>query len=155
MDSFYELLKSNPNLKLCLVGYGKLENQIKNKIKELNIENNITLITNGANPHEYLAKSKIFVLPSKYEGFPITLIEAMNAGLPCIASRVGGIPDVINDNHNGLLISVDNKNELIASMNKLLNDNILCDEIIKNNLNDVKKYDIKNTCLEYLEVFKK
>ena len=37
----------------------------------------------------------------------------------------------------------------------ILNDNILCDEIIKNNLNDVKKYDIKNTCLEYLEVFKK
>lgn len=155
LDTFKELLNTNSNLKLCLIGYGELEKQIKNKIKELNVENNVKLITDGSNPHQYLLRSKIFVLPSKYEGFPITLIEAMNAGLPCIASSIGGIPDVVVDNHNGLLVTVDNKNELIVSMNKLLNDNILCDEIIKNNLNDVKKYDIKNTCLEYLEVFKK
>ena len=63
----------------------------------------------------------IFVLPSKYEGMPMTLIEAMGTGLPIIASRVGGIPDMIVSREEGILIEP-NLDELVTSLEKLMNN---------------------------------
>ena len=51
-----------------------------------------------------LSRADVFLLPSKWEGIPMTVIEAMGTGLPVIASRVGGLPDMIEDGKEGLLI---------------------------------------------------
>ena len=57
-----------------------------------------------SNVYPYLHDADIFTLPSIYEGNPMTIIEAMGTGLPIVASRVGGIPDMISDGESGLLV---------------------------------------------------
>ena len=57
-----------------------------------------------SNVYPYLHDADIFTLPSIYEGNPMTIIEAMGTGLPIVASRVGGIPDMIHDGESGILV---------------------------------------------------
>ena len=73
------------------------------------------------NIYPILQKADIFILPSKYEGMPISLIEAMGSALPIIASNVGGIPDMISDGENGIIISP-NANDLADAISRLIKD---------------------------------
>jgi glycosyltransferase involved in cell wall biosynthesis len=69
-----------------------------------------------------LAESDVFVLPSHAEGVPMSLLEAMAAGLPCITTPVGGIPDVFTHGAEGLLVSPGNPAQLATAMTQLIND---------------------------------
>lgn len=97
------LIKKYPNLEISLVGTGPLEKEIKELINKSSLKNNFKLLGQIPNSFDIMNKSDIFVLPSKWEGMPITLIEAMATGMPIVATKVGGVPDMICDNENGLL----------------------------------------------------
>lgn len=70
----------------------------------------------------YLQSSDFFVLPSAAEGLSNALLEALAVGLPCVATAVGGTPDVIVDGENGLLVAPDQPHDLQAALSKLLAD---------------------------------
>ena len=95
-----------------------------NEIKELSIpyiNNRIFFIENTNEIEKYYRSADIFVLPSKREGLPNSLLEAMASGLPVIASKIDGITDwVINDGKNGLLFEMGNNDELGNSLLRLL-----------------------------------
>lgn len=74
---------------------------------------------------EILKACDVFIMPSRSEGMPAALIEAMAAGLPCIAARVGGIPEVIGHGEDGLLFERENVEELAAHMVRLAQDRML------------------------------
>jgi glycosyltransferase involved in cell wall biosynthesis len=67
-----------------------------------------------------LQQAAVYVLPSYNEGMPISILEAMSYGMPVIASRVGGIPEMIEDQHSGLLIEPGNKTQLREAMERLI-----------------------------------
>ena len=69
-----------------------------------------------------VATSDIFVLPSRTEAFPNALLEAMAAGLPCVATRVGGIPEIISDGRTGLMVRVDDPVDLADALCRLMSD---------------------------------
>lgn len=71
---------------------------------------------------EYLSRYSVFCLPSYDEGKPVALLQAMAYGLACVTTPVGGIPDVVHDGHNGLMVSPGNVNELIHALERVLND---------------------------------
>jgi glycosyltransferase involved in cell wall biosynthesis len=71
-------------------------------------------------PEDLLAEADIFVLPSQYEGLPISILEAMAFGLPIIASRVGGVPSVVRDGKEALLITAGSQDGLEEALRKLL-----------------------------------
>lgn len=75
-----------------------------------------------------LQQSKILVLPSLHEGFGVVLIEALACGTPCIASRVGGIPDILNENV-GILVNPGNANDLADAILQLLSDQAIYDQM--------------------------
>ncbi|WP_352405039.1 glycosyltransferase [Sporanaerobacter acetigenes] len=100
---FKELLKSNDKLKLNLIGSGELENEVKEYVAKLNISDNVNLLGAQESCFDYLNKSDIFILPSKYEGMPMTIIEAMGTGLPVVSRPMGGIPEMIEDGVSGYL----------------------------------------------------
>ena len=91
-------------------------------------------------------KQKIFdshdvlVLPSYAEGMPMTIIEAMANGMPVIASNVGGIPEIINDNENGQLIVAGNKEELYAAVTRYLNNRDLIKQHAEVAIHTADKY---------------
>ncbi|WP_018887612.1 glycosyltransferase [Paenibacillus massiliensis] len=86
LSLFSQLLTSEGNIHLVIVGGGALEDQLKDRIQTLGIERNVTMLPSDTNIQIALAASDYFLFPSLYEGFGNVLIEAQAAGVPCIAS---------------------------------------------------------------------
>ena len=76
----------------------------------------------GLDKEQALNDSSIFVLPSYYEGMPVTVLEAMAHGCLVVATKVGGVPTMIEDNETGLLISPKSEEELLNALIKALSD---------------------------------
>jgi glycosyltransferase involved in cell wall biosynthesis len=74
---------------------------------------------------ELMRTSEIFAMPSLQEGLGLSLQEALFHGCPCVASNVGGIPELIDDGANGLLVSPGNSDELAAALSRLIGDDTL------------------------------
>ncbi|TET11793.1 glycosyltransferase, partial [Candidatus Aerophobetes bacterium] len=90
--------------------------------------------------YDFLEQAKILILPSLYEGLPNVIVEAMSVGVPVIATRVGGVPDVIKDGETGLLVEPGRVEELAISIKKLIEDDNLRRKMSKNCLEEAKKY---------------
>ncbi|MFV1982140.1 MAG: glycosyltransferase [Thiohalomonadales bacterium] len=112
----------NTKFHVFLVGEGELKDQIITNCIESNINENVTLMGQRTDIPEILAKTDIFIMPSHWEGLPMALLEAMAMSMPVIATRVGGIPDVIENGVNGFLIDKSDDVELANKMVKLIND---------------------------------
>jgi glycosyltransferase involved in cell wall biosynthesis len=83
---FSEYLKLNPHSKLVLVGDGELFDKCKNKIEELKIEQSVVLLGKRSDVPDVLQGFDLFLMPSYFEGFPVTMMEAQAADLPCVVS---------------------------------------------------------------------
>lgn len=95
-----------------------------------------------------------FVLPSIWEGMPVTLLEAMALGCVPICTRVGGIADVIEDGKNGLLISSPAADSIAATIKRFLSLSIPEIETLRQNaLNSFKRFEIKNAASEYIKLY--
>jgi len=102
----------NKYSKLILVGEGRERSNLENLVKKLNLEDRVSITGFTSNPELYLAKADLFVLPSLSEGFGIATVEAMQVGIPCLCSRVGGIPEFIEDGQTGWLFDPESEAEL-------------------------------------------
>ena len=78
-----------------------------------------------ADAHKYLKAFDLFVLPSIKEGMPWTVLEAMAAGLPIVAAKVGGVPEMIENGKSGILVEPQNPQELAAAIKKIIADDNL------------------------------
>jgi len=107
VSAFLQLRKSFPSARLRLVGGGALQAGIREQVRSLGLDTQVQFTGEVTDVAPYLQEADIFVLPSLYEGLPMTLIEAMAAGLPVAASPVGGVPDLIQNGANGLLAAAD------------------------------------------------
>jgi len=86
LEVFSEVQRNNPNTALFLVGDGPLRNEIENKINKLNLKGSVYLLGVRNDVHNVLQAIDVFLFPSIWEGFPVAVIEAQAAGLPCIIS---------------------------------------------------------------------
>ena len=107
IDIFYELYLKNKNYKLLLVGIGEKENEIKNKIKTLGIQENVLFIGFCDEVNKIMQAMDIFVFPSLYEGLGLVLIEAQASGLPCITSKYV-VPSEVKINENFKFLELNN-----------------------------------------------
>ena len=104
--------------------------ELETWIMEHNLENSVFLISKSpAAP--YLKAFDIFVLPSLKEGLPYTILEAGLAELPVVATRVGGIPDIIESGTQGLLVDPASSQQLADAIIKLSRDKNLCEQLGK------------------------
>lgn len=121
-EAMRELVGAHPRLKLICLGQGDEEVQLRELRRALGLESCIQLAGQQQNVAEWLAAADMNVLPSFYEGLPLTILEAMAAGLPTVASNVGGIPDVIEDGANGILVPPGDSHKLAAAISQLIED---------------------------------
>ncbi len=110
-------------VELVLAGNGDLDaaNQL---ISDLNLTDKVTILTwlDFQQRDKLLAEADGFILPSYNEGLPMSMLESMAWGLPVIVTPVGGIPEVIVDKYNGLLVEPGNREQLVAAMQSLIRD---------------------------------
>ena len=110
----------NKSSKLILVGDGRERSNIEQLISELNLNKRITLTGFVNNPEHYIAQSNLFVLPSLSEGFGIAVVEAMQQGVACLCTNVGGIPEFVVENETGWLFNPNDENELVEKLNFIM-----------------------------------
>ncbi|MEM1578028.1 MAG: glycosyltransferase, partial [Candidatus Pacearchaeota archaeon] len=95
---FPEILKIKPEAILIIIGEGSERKKLENLIEKLNLKERIFLIGEIKDASKYLKGFDLFVLPSRYEGFSIVLIESLFAKIPILASDVGGNKEIISEN---------------------------------------------------------
>lgn len=105
LEAFSLIIKSYPDCCLKLIGDGSLQEETEQYAQTLGIRENVSFLGNQTNVYPFLQEADIFLLPSKFEGMPMTIIEAMGTGLPVVASAVGGVPDMLEDRKSGMLTS--------------------------------------------------
>ncbi|MDP2641674.1 MAG: glycosyltransferase family 4 protein [bacterium] len=132
------------NVSLEVLGAGPLEEVLRSKVKSLNLGNRVEFL--GNIPHydipKYLNAADIFVRPSLSEGMGNSFIEAMAAGLPVIATPVGGIPDFLKHEETGLFCEVRNPKSIAEQVERLITDEPLRNKLIANAKKMVEeKYD--------------
>lgn len=88
---------SNTEVHFAVIGQGPIQNQLETQINNLHLNDRILLLGHKKAASTYLAAFDMFIMPSRKEGFPFAILEAMQAGLPIIASNVGGIPEALSD----------------------------------------------------------
>ncbi len=129
-------------VKLLIVGDGREMANLKNLVAELNLGNSVTFTGEVPNEKvpEYLIASDVFVLPSLFEGFPNVVLGAMAAGLPVVATRVGGMPEIVTDAENGFLVDAEAPNQIAEKVQLLLQDDDLVRSISSNNKEKANDY---------------
>ncbi|HLD28555.1 MAG TPA: glycosyltransferase family 4 protein [Patescibacteria group bacterium] len=123
------LVDQNPNIVSVVIGDGELRQYLKNLITNYSLENHFLLLGKHENASGYLKAFDIYVSASVKEGLPYSIMEAMSAGLPIVATRVGGVPELIQDRENGLLAQSQNPEDLASKIKYLLDNHDLADEL--------------------------
>ncbi len=149
INAFAALPESDRDrVELVLAGNGDLDaaNQL---ISDLKLTNKVTILSwiDPQQRDELLAAADVFILPSYNEGLPMSMLESMAWGLPVIVTPVGGIPEVIVHNQNGLLVEPGKQSQLVAAMQRLIGDEYLRISLGTAARDRVKELDINN----YLE----
>ncbi|WHZ29214.1 MAG: hypothetical protein OJF51_004015 [Nitrospira sp.] len=122
LEAMPTVLKRFPNTVLIIAGRGELEVPLKDQAKRLGIEQNIRLLGMRQDIPRLLALMDVFVLPSLSEGLSMALLEAMAAGKPVVATRVGGNPELVEEGKTGMLVTAEDAAELAASLMKMLEE---------------------------------
>ena len=138
IEACARLIKKGINLKLNIVGEkphwhsNEYQKYLHELVDKHHISQHVHFLGWVENPIPILQESDIFVLPSDTEGMPLSIIEAMATGLPCIATNVGGVPELIDHGYTGFIIDPGNIDELVYSIQKLIDDPQLLAEMGEN-----------------------
>ena len=120
-----DLIKQIGSVNFLILGEGSELENLKSKIKNLKLDDNVHFLgkINQEDMANYFKIADVFILNSQYEGLSHTLLEVMQAGAPIIASNCGGNPELIENGVNGFLFEYNNKQEMLASLEKILIEN--------------------------------
>jgi len=151
-EAWSRIRKNWPNAFLVSVGGEKLPDYCKRVKEEQHSQVKFYLNQpDGVLP--FLQSADIFILPSLAEGLSNALLEAQSCGLPCIATRVGGNPDVISDRVNGILIEPRSVDQIVNSLDILISSHELRITYGENALLKSREYDIGNIAKKYIELY--
>lgn len=141
------------DLIFIVIGKGTQKNLLEKEIKKLNLEKNFFLVGALENASQYLPAFDIFCLPSIKEGFPYAPLEAMLAGLPIVATSVGGMLEIIEPETNGLIVQPKKPRELAVALEKLITHPALREKFRQNNLEKVKQFSLKKMVQETEKIY--
>lgn len=124
---------------------------LQSLVNQYGISNSVFFLGWVENPFNTLRQSDVLILPSDTEGMPLSIIEGMAIGLPCIATNVGGVPELILDGETGFLIEPGNVNELVDKLQFLLDHPIVCEQMGKRAVARYKTHFTKESFVKGVE----
>lgn len=140
------------SIRFVLVGSGRDEARLRQAAEGLD---NVIFAGQVSNIGDYLAAFDAFIFPSRHEGLGSVLLDAMAFGLPVVATSVGGIPEVIADQVNGMLCRVDDIDALCAAVTALFDRPGLTEWIVEKNRETAQNYSVATMTERYLQIYAK
>ncbi len=140
IDAVADCIKKGINIELALIGDGHFKAQLQKQVDRLGISDKVNFLGKlvpGGPVFKELDKSDLYVLPSRQEGLPRTIIEAMARGVPCIASNVGGIKELLLEEH---MVSPGNAEPLANKIMTVITNPVKMQKMATQNLKKSKKY---------------
>lgn len=125
VPSLVDVVAATPGVSLRLVGDGPERPAVEEAVRRGDVADRVQLVGFQPSPAEHLVDVDAFVLPSAAEACPIALLQAMALGLPVVASRVGGIPEIVRDGVDGLLVTPGDDAALGSALARLRDDEVL------------------------------
>lgn len=152
LRSFRELLKTHKNCILTLLGDGDTRKDMEALAQELGISEKVRFCGVQSNVYPYFHDADLFVLPSDYEGMPMTIIEAMATGVPIAATAVGGVPDMLTDGDSALLTACDER-AFADAMARLIEDGALRERLGRQARADSTRFSAEEMARHYTQIY--
>lgn len=153
IETMIELVKANHNVRHLIIGSGEEEENLKKMIVKNNLAEHVFLLGAIPDASQYLEAVDVFVLPSRSEGMPYVIIEALLAHVPTVATRVGGIPEMIEDKVSGILVPpLDNK-ALFKAIFEVYSNANLRDELSQGAKECSQNFTFEKTLEETMRVY--
>lgn len=153
MKAAVELIKENRNIYFMFVGKGELEDKILQIAKENKIDKNIIITGWVTNVREYIPAFDIALLPSKWEGFGLAILEYMICKKPIITTKVGGISNILAQ-ENAFWIEKEKPDDIVNQVKKIISEKQNISNIIHHNYNECKnKYSVERVVLQTENIF--
>ncbi len=151
---FSKVVEDHPDWKLKIAGSGdEGKRHLMLLSKKLNIQENVVFLGFCSNIKEELQRSSIFVLSSRYEGFPMVLIEAMSQGCACISfDCVSGPGEIIENEIDGILVEDQNMQQMEAEICRVIENEKLGEYLGKNAINNVQRFSTKTIVHKWLDL---
>ncbi len=141
IEAFAKVADKKDKVKLVIVGEGPERKKLEKLIKNLNLDDKVTLTGTQNEIARLLKSSDLFVLPSLREAFGLAIVEAMDVGIPVIGSNTGGIPEIIEDGKTGLLVEPKDLESLKDKILQLIENQPLRQKLTYVASHHVKKFD--------------
>ncbi|GBF33833.1 glycosyl transferase, group 1 [Desulfocucumis palustris] len=122
IEAIAKLTTEHKNLYCCIVGSGSEETNVRAQIQSLGVADRVLLLGRRSDINAVLGNSDVFALPSLHEGLPNALMEAMAMGLPCVATDVGGVRELIPDTTLGSVVPPKSAEDLYRELGRYLGD---------------------------------
>ncbi|WP_312432554.1 glycosyltransferase family 4 protein [Lacrimispora sp.] len=159
LKAFAELRKSSrfSQFFLHIIGEGEEKGNLQSLVKQLQIDSHVIFEGHLHNEkvREIMGRARFLVMPSLYEGCPITVLEAMAEGTCVICTDVGGLPELVVDGYNGLIVPVNDVLSLKNKMEYLLESETICEDLSKNAFETAKKYQWEEIAIQVFNIYQK
>ncbi len=153
IDVFAKVKKEIPDSVLVIVGSGRLENDLKRKVRQAGLDSSVHFKGKQEEVRSFYASSDLLLVTSKFEGFGMVYLEASFMGIPVVSTDVGIVGDILVPGEGVLRAPVGNSRVLAFNAVKVLNDNALAQKLPQHALQSIKTACITNE-QEYLEEYK-
>ena len=138
--AFARILSDVPDAHLMLVGDGPLRGELRDLAASHGISSRVHFAGYQSQPGRYLSSMDVFAQSSRIEGMPLSVLEAWAIGIPVVASRVGGLPEMIEDHRTGLLFDHEDEDALVAAIGLLIRDRGFAAQIAAAGRERVREY---------------
>jgi glycosyltransferase involved in cell wall biosynthesis len=126
------VIERHPDAEIHIVGSGPLEDEIRQRIRSMGLTKSVIIHDYVADISEMYDIARVFCRPSYSEGLPLTMLEAMSAGVPPIMTNIAGVPEIVTDHRNGILIQPGQPEEISMAIIELFDDQELASTLGRN-----------------------
>lgn len=156
VTAFAQIASDIPDAEMLLLGDGPTRPDVNRLIQKYELNDRIRCPGFKRDVYQYLRCAHAFALSSELEGAPLSLLEAMSCGLPVVSTAVGGIPEIIEDGENGLLVPFGDIDAMAEKLYAILTDSILADRLGKQARQTiVEKHTIEKVLPQYEAIYDK